>query len=695
MIKIHAVADGDSSGFSLSSPLDDVFTFDNLGAPPIEVRTSALEPPVGAQVIASVGDSSAINLVTSGTVTMDVATFAGSGIVFNNTYTANVTQALKNNILAAEQDIASHWSNSVTINVKFDAQALGQNGTLAGNSFSLLEGISYAQLKAALIAHDNSNPDAQAAVATLPSVDPSGGLGWSLPVAYARMLGLTSITQTTDDTVVLNTSYGWSYGQDVIGTIEHEITEGGMGRIGSLGKNFDSLGNALWSTMDLFRYSSAGVRDYTDGQDGRTAYFSVDGNTMLLPFNNQYSGPTQVNGGDTADYNTLDVFGFGSPGVGLTLSSTDLKNMNVLGWTPISGDITAPALVADSGLIVATGSTATITASLLRFDDNVSTHAQETYTVVAGPVHGSLLKSGVATSSFTQADIDNGLITYHESGSFSADSFTFTVTDAANNTTTSQQFQFQIGNPVVVEALGSTHLTEIANHFYLYNSAGSGPSLKYGGADVVDGQFGGWTLIGAEATSSGYDVAWKAGSADQYIVWGTDSNGNLNSYLASNVSGTSTTLESIETTFQQDLNGDGTIGLSGSGTSAAPLNNVLVADPHGGILTGGTGNDTFVFKSPVDSPSTIVNFASGHDLLEITADAFGHGLTAGASPTLVAGAPADVSNAGSSGYFIFDNTDPHGGTLYWDATGGSGTDATAIAHMQGVSVLHLSDVHLV
>ena len=252
--------------------------------------------------------------------------------------------------------------------------------------------------------------------------------------------------------------------------------------------------------------------------------------------------------------------------------------------------------------------------------------------------------------------------------------------------------------PTVIEANGSTHLTQLGSHYYLYDSGGSGPSLKFGGADVATGPglFGDFTPIGAEATANGYEVAWHNASTDQYTAWNTDSNGNYTSNLIGTVSGTSSSLESLETSFQQDLNGDGVIGLGTSqGTSAAPTNELLVADPQGGILTGGPGNDTFAFNSPVASPSTIIDFTPGQDLLQILADAFGHGLAAGATPTLVTGAPADVSHAGSNGYFIFDNTDPHGGTVYWDATGGSGADATALAYLHGVTSLHPSDLHLV
>ena len=114
----------------------------------------------------------------------------------------------------------------------------------------------------------------------------------------------------------------------------------------------------------------------------------------------------------------------------------------------------------------------------------------------------------------------------------------------------------------VIEAFGSTSLTEVGNNFYLDSiSSGSGPELKYGGAAFVAGQFGAWAPIGAEQTASGYEVAWKVTGADQYTVWNTDSSGNYISNIVGVVSGTSTALESLETSFHQDLNGDGMIGV--------------------------------------------------------------------------------------------------------------------------------------
>ena len=63
---------------------------------------------------------------------------------------------------------------------------------------------------------------------------------------------------------------------------------------------------------------------------------------------------------------------------------------------------------------------------------------------------------------------------------------------------------------------------------------------------------------------SGYEVALFNASSQLYTVWNTDSSGNVLSASISGVSGTNTALESIETSFQQDLNGDHTIGIPGA-----------------------------------------------------------------------------------------------------------------------------------
>ena len=60
-------------------------------------------------------------------------------------------------------------------------------------------------------------------------------------------------------------------------------------------------------------------------------------------------------------------------------------------------------------------------------------------------------------------------------------------------------------------------------------------------------------------------------------MWSVDSNGNYVSSLLTTVSGASNTLESLETTFQQDLNGDGTIGPSNTVVESAGSTSLIRA----------------------------------------------------------------------------------------------------------------------
>ena len=143
-----------------------------------------------------------------------------------------------------------------------------------------------------------------------------------------------------------------------------------------------------------------------------------------------------------------------------------------------------------------------------------------------------------------------------------------------------------IGPPkTVIQTDGSTSLTEVANlYFYLDGSGGSGPALQYNGANVTAGEFGGWTPIGAVQTASGYDVAWKNTGTGQYTVWTTDSNGNYTGNLIGAVSGNSYALESLEPIFNQDLNGDGVVGLY-----AAPGTTLQISNASGRDIR--IGND--------------------------------------------------------------------------------------------------------
>ena len=91
------------------------------------------------------------------------------------------------------------------------------------------------------------------------------------------------------------------------------------------------------------------------------------------------------------------------------------------------------------------------------------------------------------------------------------------------------------------------------------------------------------------------------------------------------VSGTSTALESLETSFHQDLNGDGTIGIP-TATSTATL---AGADSHTVAFTTSSAGDLFVNASQdsfVFAPNlgqvTIANFDPAKDTIQISPSIF-------------------------------------------------------------------------
>ena len=112
-------------------------------------------------------------------------------------------------------------------------------------------------------------------------------------------------------------------------------------------------------------------------------------------------------------------------------------------------------------------------------------------------------------------------------------------------------------------------------------------------------------------------------------------------------------------------------------------------------LTGGLGRDAFAFKFANEGLDTITDFVSNYDWLEISAEGFGGGLTANIGAHLVHVADiAGYTDVAGRGLFLFDNSGAALGTLYWDRTGGSSSDAIAIARINGASSLQ-SDLHIV
>ncbi len=412
-----------------------------------------------------------------------IVSMSGSGLVFNNTYDASCSAAYIACIVSAEDELESLFTNSVTINESFSEANQGNTGGALGNSFSYWNE-SYSTLKAALPSGD-----------VLPSTDPSGGANWAVPVAYARMLGLSGYTGSPDDAVTLNTYYGWSYGQDVINGVIHEISEGGMGRIGGLGGS----GGGGWAPMDLFRYNASDVPDYTNGRDGDVTYFddAYNGNSLsdanlpnkgapTLSYHNQYDPSDNFHSGDNDDWSQEAVFGTVGGGETLGLTQTELDVMRSLGWTlSLKQDVDGTAATGNSWETPTDWSTG-----------SMPIEAQDAYITGAGvTLNSNVIVNSIGTSS-------GGIL---EIGDSSATSVVAVEGTTLNSLTTSYTGTGNNGDTLVYD--GSS--LQIGYFDVTYTNAGTlGIGDKGAGgtgylylASEVEFNGGGYVVLGA---GSGY-----------------------------------------------------------------------------------------------------------------------------------------------------------------------------------------------
>ena len=138
-------------------------------------------------------------------------------------------------------------------------------------------------------------------------------------------------------------------------------------------------------------------------------------------------------------------------------------------------------------------------------------------------------------------------------------------------------------SPTVIESSGSMSLLTDGTHYFLQPNGGAAVELSYNGAPVFAGEFAQYRYnapIAAAQTANGYEVAWKTTSGDQYQIWLTDSSGNETSIP---FVGSGAQVESYEASFNDDLNGDGTIGVP-----PPPSPTVIESSGSMSLLTDGT-----------------------------------------------------------------------------------------------------------
>ena len=348
--------------------------------------------------------------------------------------------------------IEAAFHNPITINIDYGWGVIN-TGTVSAPQYTSVgatsaEGgpssgnlISYSALKSLLDASATSADD-QLAYSNLPASTasfPNSSSEFYIASAQEKALNDFSGSASALDGAIgfgtSTTSAAW------LPMALHEIAHA-MGRI-SLAQGAPDP-----AIMDLFRYSSQGVYQWTSGAP---AYFSINGGATDIADFSTISDDADWNG-DSRTAN--DPFNY-QVGSTQTLTAKDIEMLDVMGFNTVA---VVPTLVNDVPARVNPGGKVVISQSLLQFSDSLSAAAQLTYTLLGGPSGGSLLVNGLAASSFTQAQINQGLVAYQEtSATATADSFAFQVTDSAGDVSSPQSFSIQILRPgsISVESGGT------------------------------------------------------------------------------------------------------------------------------------------------------------------------------------------------------------------------------------------------
>jgi hypothetical protein len=210
-----------------------------------------------------------------------------------------------------ENTFTTHTAAPIGVTIDFKEMTTG-----LGQSNTTLYKVSYQSFINALTAANSTDATDTTALAHLPTgaTNPvTGSSNIDVKTAELRALGYTGVPPIGgfDGTIGLNTSIttpgspGSSLQYSLLATTEHEIDE-------VLGLGSDVGGTGFFADPapeDLFRYDSTGARSYTNAGSFDDAWFSLDGTTRLVQFN---QANVNNHGGDYGDWWSNQ--GLGNPG---------------------------------------------------------------------------------------------------------------------------------------------------------------------------------------------------------------------------------------------------------------------------------------------------------------------------------------------------------------------------------------------
>ena len=245
---------------------------------------------------------------------------------------------------------------------------------------------------------------------------------------------------------------------------------------------------------------------------------------------------------------------------------------------------------------------------MLSTTDVDNTPAQLVYTLTGTPTHGTLRRNGTALSAggtWTQADINAGLLTYdHDGSETSSDSFSFTVDDGVG-TTSSGTFNLTITpvndhNPVITSnGGGDTANIVVAENTTAVTTVTAtdadlpAPTLTYsisGGADATKFTINGSTGVLSFLAAPNRESPTDANSDSTYEVTVQASDGTLTDTQAISVAVTD--VDEFDVTAPADSDG-----------TANAVNENAANGTAVGITASASDADATTKRSPMRSPT--------------------------------------------------------------------------------------------
>ena len=351
----------------------------------------------------------------------------------------------------------------------------------------------------------------------------------------------------------------------------------------------------------------------------------------------------------TDDLNNLEIGVIHNSG-----SKTSYISQMYVSVTYTSTDAVAPTQVYNTGSTVAEGGTDTITNTKLRYDD-LQPAGSVTYTINSGPTNGRFeltTDSGVAVTSWTQAQIDANQVVYvHDGSNTTSDSISFTVDDGLGNALSGQTFAITItavndaptftsgvGDGGVITAVGD------GNDYIRSITVQDDGKILVAGASDIDGNsdfaLTRYNTDGSLDTTFGGDGIVTTDIDSTYDSGHSVTVQNDGKILVAGYSHNGTDYDFALTRYNTDGSPDNSFGVNGIVTTDIDSNNndfgrsVTVQDDGKILVAGYTGTTNYLFALTRYNAngSLDTSFGGGNDG-KVTVD-IGEGSAYGLSVTM-------------------------------------------------------------